>query len=135
MKKLKILYWIFTGLLIAGLATGSVFELFMHPGAIEPFTVLGYPTYLAPFMGIARLLGLFAIVYPRFPRITEWAYAGLTFDILGATYSLIVTGHGFGALAFPLVTLLFLVGSYVTYHKRSSSNNYYPTIAMKEAAV
>lgn len=118
MKKLKILYWTFTGLLIAGLATGSLFELFGHPGAVKSFTMLGYPEYLAPFMGAARLLGLFAIVYPGYPRVREWAYAGLTFDIVGAMYSLLATGHSATDLIFPFITLLVLAGSYWFYHRR-----------------
>lgn len=118
MKKLSIYYWICTGLVLAGLATGSVFDIMLHPGAVKQYTGLGYPEYLSPFLGVARLLALFAIVFPGYPRVREWAYAGLTFDITGAIYSLVATGHPVTDLIFPLITLLVLAGSYVLYHKR-----------------
>ncbi|MFD1407335.1 DoxX family protein [Kroppenstedtia eburnea] len=41
---------------------------------------------------MAKLMGVIAILVPGFPRIKEWAYAGLTFDLAGATYTFIAIG-------------------------------------------
>ena len=118
MKKVNIFYWICTCNLIPGLGIGSVYGIILHPGSTNQFVHLGYPVYLAPFLGVARILGLMAIVVPKYPRLKEWAYAGLAFDIIGALYSQIATGQSFTSLFFPVIAMLFLSGSYFFYHKR-----------------
>ncbi len=82
------------------------------------FEQLGYPGYLLPFLGAAKLLGVIGLLVPGFNRIKEWAYAGFFFDLVGATYSA-VTAFGFDPqmlvmlVPFGLGTL-----SYVYHHKR-----------------
>ena len=49
--------------------------------------MLGYPVYIIAFIGIAKLLGVIAILIPGLNKIKEWAYAGLFFDLAGAVYS------------------------------------------------
>ena len=118
MKKINIFYWICTGNLIPGLGIGSIYGIILDPGSTEQFVRLGYPVYLAPFMGVARILALIVIVIPKYPRLKEWAYAGLAFDIIGAIYSQIATGQSLTNLSFPVIAILFLSGSYFFYHKR-----------------
>ena len=118
MKKINIFFWICTGNLIPGLGIGSIYGIILHPGSTEQFVRLGYPVYLAPFLGVARILALIVIVIPKYPRLKEWAYAGLAFDIIGAIYSQIVTGQTLTSLFFPVIAILFLTGSYFFYHKR-----------------
>ena len=98
MKKINIFYWICTGNLIPGLGIGSIYGIILHPGSTEQFVRLGYPVYLAPFLGVARILALIVIVIPKYPRLKEWAYAGLAFDIIGAIYSQIATGQSLTSL-------------------------------------
>ena len=43
-------------------------------------------------LGIWKLLGFVALVIPRFPRLKEWAYAGVLFDLTGAVASLWASG-------------------------------------------
>ena len=117
MKKTKILYWIITGLFAAFMLFSAVSDLLVVPDAITFMTYLGYPIYIIPFLGFAKLLGVIAILVPRFPRIKEWAYAGLAFDLIGATYS-VISVEGFQpATLFMLVPFTFFVLSYVLYHK------------------
>lgn len=84
------------------------------------FSQLGFPQYMLPFLGIAKLLGVIAILIPGFNRIKEWAYAGLFFDLVGATYS------GIAAFGFDpqMLGMLMFFGlgalSYVYHHKRLS---------------
>ncbi|HTF27924.1 MAG TPA: DoxX family protein [Flavitalea sp.] len=124
MKKINIYYWICTGILIPALGIGSVYGIISHPASLIQFTHLGYPGYLAPFLGVARILGLIAIFTPKYPRIREWAYAGLAFDVIGAIYSQIATGQPFMSLFFPLMDVLLLFGSYYLYHKRLTNLQY-----------
>ncbi len=119
MKKLNIFYWIFTGLLVPTLAIGSVMELMGNPDSVQIMTSLGYPPYLSPFLGAARLLALIAIFTSGFPRIKEWAYAGLVFDIIGAIYSLLAAGHPISYIIYPVIILGFVLSSYFLNNKKS----------------
>ncbi|MGB8191253.1 MAG: DoxX family protein [Chitinophagaceae bacterium] len=92
MKKIKVLYWIFTGLLAVLMTMSSIPGLTGDPQAAAVFTHLGYPLYLVPFLSIAKLLGAIAILVPGFKTIKEWAYAGFVFDLAGAMYSSISVG-------------------------------------------
>ena len=42
------------------------------------------PQYFLVILGIWKLLGAVALVIPRFPRLKEWAYAGVLFDFDGS---------------------------------------------------
>ena len=54
-------------------------------------------------LGIWKLLGAVALVIPRFPRLKEWAYAGVLFDLTGAVASLLASGLvDAGTLAYPI---------------------------------
>lgn len=120
MKRINISYWILTGLLIPSLGFGSVMELLGKPQSVEVITSLGYPAYLSPFLGVARILALLSIFTPKFKRLKEWAYAGLVFDVIGAIYSQIAVGNPFTYNLLPIVTLGVILGSYFLYHKRIS---------------
>ncbi|HEY4654024.1 MAG TPA: DoxX family protein [Cyclobacteriaceae bacterium] len=118
MKKTNILYWIFTGLFGAFMMFSAIPDILVTPDAITFITGLGYPKYLIAFLGVAKALGVIAIVVPGFPRIKEWAYAGLFFDLIGATYSGIAA-NGFDPMMLTMV-IPFGLGalSYIYYHKR-----------------
>ena len=123
MKKLNVFYWIFTGILIPAIGIGSISDILSTPQALQVFSALGYPAYLSPFLGVAHLLGLAAILIPQFLRLKEWAYAGLAFDIIGATYSNIAIRNSLINIAIPSLVLLFLLCSYFFYHKKLSLVN------------
>ena len=106
-------YWILTGVMAAFMLTGSIPDLLRTPQAVEIFGHLGYPTYLLPFLGTAKILGLTAVLIPGFGRLKEWAYAGLIFDVTGAFYSHLSVGDPGSAWVFPVIALVLIVGSYV----------------------
>ena len=81
-------------------------------------TQLGYPAYFLPFISVAKVLGGIAILVPGFPRIKEWAYAGLAFDLISAVYSFIAIGLPVSQWLPVLVFFIVLGGSYFFYHKR-----------------
>jgi uncharacterized membrane protein YphA (DoxX/SURF4 family) len=119
MKKTKTLYWIFTGLFSAFMAFTAIPDIVCNPQAVEFMTkMLGYPMYFLPFIGVAKVLGAIAILIPGFPRITEWAYAGLFFDLIGAIYSVLCVGGGAAGAAFIFLPVLIGAFSYMFYHKR-----------------
>lgn len=117
MKKLKIIYWITTGLLVALMLFSSVPGITGSPESAAFFKQLGYPDYLLLFLSIAKLLGAVAILVPGFPRLKEWIYAGFTFDLIGAFYSCLAVGFPLAGCAPILIGLLLVAGSYITHHK------------------
>ena len=101
----------------------SIPDIMVIPDAVTFMTHLGYPIYFIPFIGVAKVLGCIAILIPGFPRIKEWAYAGLFFDLIGAVYSVTATeGLNLGT-TFILLPLAFLFASYFLMHKRLAVKN------------
>jgi hypothetical protein len=118
MKKTNIFYWIFTSLFGAFMLFSAIPDIMVHPIAVQGMhTELGYPIYFIPFIGVAKALGVIAILIPGLPRLKEWAYAGLFFDLIGATYSIIAIGKP--DWVFMFLPLAFAITSYILYIKRS----------------
>jgi hypothetical protein len=119
MKKINILYWVFTGLFGAVMLFSAIPDIIVVPDAVAFVTdKLGYPKYIIPFLGVAKTLGVIAILIPGFPRIKEWAYAGLFIDLVGATYSNICVDGFQPGMAGMIVFFGLGALSYIYYHKK-----------------
>ena len=119
MKKINILYWIFTALFAVFMLLSALPDIFSTNEAVELMTKqLGYPTYFTPFIGVAKALGAIAILIPGYPRIKEWAYAGLMFDLIGAAYSLFSIGKTIPEWGFMILPIIVGFLSYTYYHKK-----------------
>ncbi len=119
MKKLNIFYWIVTGLFAAFMLMSGITNAIITPDSVTLINQqLGYPDYITPFLGVAKILGSIVILIPGFPRLKEWAYAGLVFDMTGATYSIIASGLADASTAFMTVFFALAFGSYFLYHKK-----------------
>jgi hypothetical protein len=117
MKKTKVIYWLFTGLFSAMMLGSAIPDVISAPIAVQGMhRELGYPLYFIPFIGVAKVLGVLAILFPISSRIKEWAYAGLIFDLLGATFSIIAIGKP--DWIFMILPIFLAIGSYVFYHKK-----------------
>lgn len=124
MKTTKILYWVFTALFAIMMTGSAIPDVLSMPLAVEGIhNGLGYPVYFVPFIGVAKLLGAIVIILPSWPRLKEWAYAGLFFDLLAATYSLICVPQNKpgGAWYFMLIPIAIGVLSYVFYRKKQQT--------------
>lgn len=117
MKKTKIIFWVVTGLLAVMLGIGAVYDAISAPEAVEHVTRIGYPAYIVPFLGVAKMLGIIAILVPGYPRVKEWAYAGIFYDLLGAFYSHIAFGDGSDMWAGFIIGFILIAVSYIYYHK------------------
>ena len=114
MKKVfTIGYWVVTALMAALMLAGSVPDVLIVPQAVGVFKHLGYPTYLLPFLGTAKILGVIAVLVPSPRALKEWAYAGLFFDLSGALYSHLSAGDPASVGALPVIGLRLVVGSYL----------------------
>jgi hypothetical protein len=119
MKKINIYYWITTGLFAAFMLFTAIPNIMVNQDSITLFASLGYPKYFIPFIGVAKLLGVIAILIPGFKRLKEWAYAGLFFDLAGATYSALAVEGFQPPVSFMLLPIAFLFISYYFWHKKN----------------
>jgi len=106
MKTKMIAYWITTIILAFVLLSGGVGELSHSWGTLETVTLLGYPVYFLTILGLWKVLGAIVILAPRFPRLKEWAYAGIFFNMTGAVASHALAGD-YGIYAFHIIVPLF----------------------------
>jgi uncharacterized membrane protein YphA (DoxX/SURF4 family) len=98
-----IAYWVATALVVFELGLGGVWDVLRVPQVRGLIEHLGYPPYFLIILGIWKLLGAVALVIPRFPRLKEWAYAGVLFDLTGAVVSLFASGlMEAGTIAYPI---------------------------------
>ncbi|MDB5006280.1 MAG: DoxX-like family protein [Mucilaginibacter sp.] len=118
MKKINTFYWVFTVLLVLLMLSSAIPSLMNSPQSVAFMKHLGYPIYFAKFLAVAKLLGIVALLVPGFPKITEWAYAGFTFDLIAAFYSFIALGDPASTYVLFPVFFAILTGSYIFYHKR-----------------
>jgi hypothetical protein len=112
-KKQRGLYWVVTILFLLPMAGSGVLEALVERPASTAATMvhLGYPLYLMRILGLAKVLGAVAIVSDRSKTLKEWAYAGYTFDLLGAVASHLIVGDGPVAAA-PAIMLALVLTSY-----------------------
>ena len=109
-KRNKIIYWIATIWLALGMVSTGIVQLLKQkegPGAVDSMIQLGYPMYLLIMIGVWKMLGVIAVLIPRYPLLKEWAYAGFFFVMSGAIVSHIAVGDQVSEL-FPAILLLVL---------------------------
>jgi hypothetical protein len=113
-KRNKIIYWISTIWLSSGMLATGTLQLFKvkAEGALAPPGVygiahLGYPIYFLTILGVWKILGVVAVLIPKFPLLKEWAYAGFFFAMSGAVFSHIASRDPVNEI-FPSLLLLIL---------------------------
>ncbi len=106
-KRNKIIYWIATLWLSLGMLSTGIVQILKMEEEVNMMTQLGYPVYLLTMLGVSKLLGVVAVLVPRFPLLKEWAYAGFFFNMFGAIISHVASGGSAGEI-FPPVLLLVL---------------------------
>ena len=109
-KAKNIAYWTTTILIAFFIGSGGVSQVVQYLGSVHGVVpVLGYPMYFFGILGVWKVLGAIAILVPRLPRLKEWAYAGIFFDLTGAAASCAAVGV-YGAYAFHVLAPLLLAG-------------------------
>lgn len=119
MKKFKIIFWVATAIIILWEGVMPLSTIFFAPEYVNAGTKpLGYPDYFAYTLIICKALGVLAISYPKTPsKLKEWAYAGLTFNLIFAFISHAFVDKNIGFMIMPLVVLGILAVSYVYNNK------------------
>lgn len=119
-----IVYWISTSLLAFELILGGVWDVLKVPHVRGVMDRLGYPAYFLVILGIWKLFGAIAVIIPRFPRLKEWAYAGIVFNLTGALASHIASGAiDSGTLVYLIVMMGVAAASWAL---RSPSRRSFP---------
>lgn len=111
MKKISTFYWI-TTIIVSLLFIMNVFMyLTRDPQIVNGMNHLGYPVYLIDMLAVAKIIAVIILLVPGIPRLKEWAYAGLTIDLVGAAWSHLAIGDS-SAMAFIITDTIFLAASY-----------------------
>ena len=111
-KQRVIGYWVATGLLAATFLAAGIAEVASAPGAVAATLALGYPAYFVAILGVWKVFSVPALLAPGLPRLKEWAYAGIFFDLTGAAASHAISGDPPGRIATPLVLVLIAAASW-----------------------
>jgi uncharacterized membrane protein YphA (DoxX/SURF4 family) len=114
-KRNKIIYWISTVWLALGMIATGIVQLFKGKagqGGVEMIEHLGYPVYLLTILGVWKILGVVALLIPKFPLVKEWAYAGIFFVMSGATFSHIAIGDTMTEIIPSLLLLILTLTSW-----------------------
>jgi hypothetical protein len=114
----NIAYWVVTGLFCTAFTGGGFAHLLHLESIATSMNALGYPPYVMTILGVAKLLGVVALLAPGRPLLKEWAYAGFTFNLLGATISHVAAGDPLAEWAGPV--FLLALGA-TSYHMRPAS--------------
>jgi hypothetical protein len=108
----KIIYWISTTWLALGMLSTGTVQLFRVKAKVDFIINMGYPVYFLTILGIWKILGVVALLIPKFPLLKEWAYAGFFFAMSGAVFSHIASGDSLNEIFPPLLLLILTVVSW-----------------------
>jgi len=122
MKTINIFYWIFTGLLCALMLFSAIMSFKSTPEGDAMLKHIGFTPQIMQLLAVLKILGVITLLVPGFPRLKEWAYAGFTFDLLGAIYAFAVAGDPVKDWIFLIVALGFVAGSYVCWRRKSTAD-------------
>lgn len=111
-KRNKIIYWIATLWLALGMISTGIVQLLKMKEEVEMMNHLGYPIYFLTLLGVWKILGVVAILIPKYPFLKEWAYAGFFFVMSGAVFSHLAIGDPLITLFGPILLLLLTVASW-----------------------
>lgn len=111
-KRNRIIYWIATIWLALGMTSTAIVQLIKMKEETDMMVRLGYPFYFLTIIGIWKILGVIAVLVPRFPLLKEWAYAGFFFTMSGAVFSHIAVGDSAKDLFGPILLIVLTVVSW-----------------------
>jgi len=114
-----IVYWAVTVLIALETLVGGVTDL-LHGNAIlvagppvaDIVTHLGYPLYFLRIIGVWKLLGGIVLLIPGYPRLKEWAYAGIFFELSGAAASWVMHEHNMREAVAPVILAVIALVSW-----------------------
>lgn len=116
-RKWIVPHWTLTGLLMLQVGASAILLIVRPPMVTAVVQRLGYPPYFPIFLGIAKLLATIAIAQPWSETLREWAYAGLTFDVIAAALSHLASHDSAGEAAGPFLIMALVAVSYFAHFR------------------
>jgi hypothetical protein len=111
-KRNKIIYWVATLWLALGMTSTGIVQLLNNKEEAAMFARLGYPAYLMTIIGSWKILGVVAVLIPKFPVVKEWAYAGFFFVMSGAVFSHLIVSDPAKELFGPMLLIVLTIVSW-----------------------
>jgi len=111
-KRNRIIYWVATLWLSLGMVSTGIVQLIKVKDEADMIAHLGYPLYVLTLLGIWKILGVVAVLIPKFGLLKEWAYAGFFFAMSGAVFSHLAVGDGVKELFGPLLLIVLTILSW-----------------------
>ncbi|MBD0382584.1 DoxX family protein [Paenibacillus sedimenti] len=126
MKNIKITYWIITVCTLIGFAISAFNEIAHSPKTfMETTQLLGYPAYFLTLLGVAKIMGIIVLLVPKYYRLKEWAYAGLTIDCIAAFWSEMAVGNPMGSIKSVVVFMFVMLSYYLLLKMERGMNESY----------
>jgi len=100
-----VIYWIFAGLTLVFLVVFGVQDLLHNQIVSDTIRHLGYPWYFCYLLGAGKLLAAAALAYPKTRLLREWAYAGVSFELISSFASHSFVGDAWSVRVAPLIVL------------------------------
>ncbi|MFN7160742.1 MAG: DoxX family protein [Candidatus Gracilibacteria bacterium] len=120
-KALQITYWILTGIFAAFMFLSGIAEFYAYSVGDQALKQMGYPDHFLLILGTAKTFGAIALIQNKFKTIKEWAYAGFTFDLIGACVAISfapnIGNMLFVGLLIPIICLIVMFSSYYLWKK------------------
>lgn len=117
MKATKVTYWI-TTILVALMMFFATYAYLTKEAVRQSFQHLGFPDYFRVELAIAKFIGAVILLVPIGARVKEWAYAGFVITFVSAVIAHTASGDPVSLRLNPVIALVLLIVSYVTYHKQ-----------------
>ncbi len=112
-RRRMIMYWVATVFVAAPAAIAGAMDILRIQPIFSQLLQLGYPAYFGSILGVWKLLGALALLAPRYPRVKEWAYAGMFIDYTAAVASYVAVGAASPSnLSGPVISIAFLAASW-----------------------
>ena len=108
----SIVYWAITAIVVSECVIGGMTDLFRLPPFYPALIALGYPSYLATILGVAKVLAATVLLMPGLPRLKEWAYAGIVINMVGAAASYLAAHQSAANLIAPAAFAGLALGSW-----------------------
>ena len=111
-KRNRIIYWIATIWLSLGMLSTGAVQLLKTDQEVDMMTHLGYPVYFLTIIAVWKILGVVAVLIPKFPLLKEWAYAGFFIAMSGAIISHLISGDEAREIFGPTLLLILTMISW-----------------------
>lgn len=127
-KRNKIIYWVATFWLCLGMVSTGIVQIIQMEEEVRKMKELAYPMYFLTIIGVWKLLGVLAVLIPKYPLVKEWAYAGFFFLMTGAIISHLAVEDNAVEYFGPTLLLILTI---ISWYFRPEDRKLFPTKQMQ----